>query len=96
MSTLNLGLQCVGLMREKMTDSFEDEVKKCNNLKQLRATAKRIPDFSESVSDSISHTKVLLTQIMERLQLKNKKFKVIPAASDNDIELMWSYVYTFC
>jgi len=94
MSTLNLGLQCVGLMKEKMTDSFEDEVKKCNNLKQLRATAKRIPDFSESVSDSISHTKVLLTQIMERLQLKNKKFKVIPAASDNDIELMWSYVHS--
>ena len=35
MSTLNLGLQCVGLMREKLDNHFEDEVKKCNNLKQL-------------------------------------------------------------
>ena len=54
MSTLDLGLQCLGLMREKMTDSFEDEVEKCSTLKQLRAAVKRIPDFSENVSDSIS------------------------------------------
>jgi len=44
-----------------MTESFKGEVKTCNNLKQLRATAKRIPDFSESVNDSILHTEVILT-----------------------------------
>ncbi|XP_065895962.1 uncharacterized protein [Dysidea avara] len=94
MSTLNLGLQCVGFMREKLDDHFEDEVKKCNNLKQLRDTAKKIPGFSKDVSDSISHTRVLLTQIMERLQLKDEKIKVVSAASDDEIELMWSYLHT--
>ena len=32
MSTLNLGLQCVGLMREKGDDEFEAEAKKCTSL----------------------------------------------------------------
>ena len=36
MSVLNLGLQCVGLAREKMTDDFEKEVAKCNSLSELR------------------------------------------------------------
>ena len=31
---------------------------------------------------------------MERLQLKDKKFQVIPAASDGDIEMMWSYAHS--
>ena len=61
-STLNLGLQCIELMREKMDDDFKTEAKKCNNLKALRAVASRKPDFSSTVCDSVSHTKVLLTQ----------------------------------
>ena len=32
MSTLNLGLQCVGLMWEKGDDEFEAEAKKCTSL----------------------------------------------------------------
>ena len=40
MSTLNLGLQCVGLMREKMDDTFESESSKCKSLKELREAAK--------------------------------------------------------
>ena len=35
MSVLNLGLQCVGLAREKMPEEFE-EVAKCNSLNKLR------------------------------------------------------------
>ena len=72
MSTLNLGLQCIGLMREKMDDDFETEAKKCNNLKALRAVASRTPDFSSTVQDSVSHAKVLLTQIIQRLKLKGE------------------------
>ena len=36
MSLLNLGLQCVGLARSKMSDNFESQVKKCSNLTDLR------------------------------------------------------------
>ena len=31
MSLLNIGLQCVGLMRVKMSDKFESVVQNCNN-----------------------------------------------------------------
>ena len=46
-----------------MDDDFETEAKKCNNLKDLRAVASHKPDFSFTVRDSVSHTKVLLTQM---------------------------------
>ena len=59
MSTINLGLQCVGLMREKMDDEFE-EAHRCNSLKDLRAAAVRNPNFSSTICDSMSHPKVLL------------------------------------
>ena len=36
MSTLNLGLQCVGLMREKSDSDFEAEAANCNSLLALR------------------------------------------------------------
>ena len=41
MPTLKLGLQCVGLMWEKMDNSFESEVSKCKSLKELCEAAKR-------------------------------------------------------
>ena len=81
MSTLNLGLQRIGLMREKVDDDFETEAQKCNNLKDLRAVASRQPDFSSTVCDSVSHTKVLLTQIIQRLKLKGENLAVSTAAS---------------
>jgi len=78
MSTLNLVLQCVGLMREKMGDR---EVSKCNSLKEFHVAANRRSDFREEAIDSVSHVKVLLFQIFVHLQLKGKKFTVFNAAS---------------
>jgi len=89
MSTLNLGLQCVGLMREKMDDTFESEASKCKSLKELREAAKRRSGFREEAIDSVSHVKVLLTQIFECLQLKEKKFTVFNTASLQSIEELW-------
>lgn len=89
MATLNLGLQCVGLMREKMDDNFESEASKCKSLKQLREATMRRPGFQEDAIDSVSHVKVLLTQIFESLQLKGKNFTIFNAASPQSIEEMW-------
>lgn len=88
MSTLNLGLQCVGLMQEKMDDTFESETSKCKSLKELHEAAKRRSGFREEAIDSVSHVKVLLTQIFERLQLK-EKFTVFNTASLQSIEELW-------
>ena len=87
MSTINLGLQCVGLMREKMDDEFE-EAHRCNSLKDLRAAAVRNPNFS-TICDSMSHPKVLLYQIIQRLTLKEEPFTVFNAASSEIIEELW-------
>ena len=36
MSILNLGLQCIGLMHEKMDENFEKLSSRCNSLADLR------------------------------------------------------------
>lgn len=41
MSTLNLGMQCVGLMRAKGSEEYEDLAKKCNSLAELRNAAQK-------------------------------------------------------
>ena len=90
MSTLNLGLQTVELMRSEGSEDFEDVVNMCNSLKNLREMACRKPDFISNVSDSISQTKVLLSQIFPRLKLKDRNFVVWNAASTAMIEAMWT------
>lgn len=59
-STLSLGLQSVGLIREEMDSEFEAESAKCNSLKYLRNAASHYPDFQATALDSVSHVKVLL------------------------------------
>ena len=43
MSILNLGLQCVGLAREKLPDELEAEVAKCNSMSDIRKVAEKKP-----------------------------------------------------
>ena len=74
MSTLNLGLQCVGLMQEKMDPSYEAEAAKCNSLSTLQKTAERITGFDTAILDSIAPVKCLLVKLLERLELKGEKF----------------------
>ncbi len=90
MSTLNLGLQSVGLMREQMDSEFEAQSGKCSSLKDLRDVASRYPDFQSSALDSVSHVKVLLLKLFERLDLKGKKFEGFCPASSSDIDELWA------
>ena len=41
MAVVNLGLQCVGLMRGKMPEEFEEAIAGCNNLSELRKAAEK-------------------------------------------------------
>ena len=74
MSTLNLGLQCVGLMREKGDSEFEAEAAKRNSIATLCDAAKRHPKFRSAALDGIAHVKSLLVMLLERLELKGKTF----------------------
>lgn len=92
MSTLNLGLQCIGLMCPEMDPAFEAEVKKCKNLAKLRDAARRVADFKTTALDSVAHVKSLLVMLLDRLELKGKKFCMFLATSEDNLDLMWSEV----
>ena len=92
MSTLNLGLQCIGLMRQEMDPTFEAEVKKYNSLATLRDAARKVVDFKTTALNSIAHVKSLLVMLLDHLELKGKKFCIFSAASEDDLDLMWREV----
>ena len=89
MSLFNLGLQCVGLMRENMDADYEKEVGKCNNLSDIRAAGEKNTEFRATTLDSISPVKVLLTKLFDRLQLKEESFTASISATEADIDDLW-------
>ena len=93
MSILNLGFQTVGLMRNQVDEASEAKIATCNNLKQLRQVAQSQPAFTEEVLDSIAPVKILLSDIITRLQLKGKPFGVYAAASEEEIEEVWNALH---
>lgn len=52
MSIVNLALQSVGLMRNR-TESFENQLKNCNNLATIRQVGSKHPDLKREVIDAI-------------------------------------------
>ena len=90
MSIVNLGLQCVGLMRGKMSDEHEAAIAHRNNMSQLRQAAEKKEDLVTAILDSIAPVKILLTDILLRLELHGEKFRVFPAAHDHDMKELWS------
>ena len=89
MSILNLGLQYIGLMREKMDENFKKLSSRCNSLADLRKIGEGNPSITDAVADSISPVKVLLTDIFVRLELQSKKFSFFTLVSSSDISLFW-------
>lgn len=86
MAIVNLGLQCVGLMREKMGDQFEKCVSNCKNLKQLRANC---TSYKSDVARSLAPSKELLSSIVKRLQLHGRNFEIFESASESEIDSFW-------
>lgn len=78
MSILNLGLQCVGLAQSKMSEEFEKEVAKCNNLSDLRQNLK---GMKADIEDSLSPIKVLLCTLFCRLKLHDSFLRTFNSAS---------------
>ena len=76
MSIVNIGLQAIALAQRGMSQEMEAEVEKCNSMKALRAVAEKSPAFSEAALDSITPVKIVLADIVKRLELKEKKFSV--------------------
>lgn len=62
MSIVNLGLQCVGLMREEGSAEFEAAIKNSNNLCKLRKSASA---YKEQVKETLKFPTELLQDILK-------------------------------
>ena len=91
MSLLNLGLQCVGLMRREMPAQYESAIKNCNSMAEIRK-ASTGPSFVDTVTDSLSPCITLLTDLFSRLKLKGEPVQSFFATSDAEIKEFWSAV----
>lgn len=91
MSILNVGLQSVGIMRQK-TRSFEEALKSCNNLTSIRTLGEKNPDLESEVLDALAPMKALLQGIFIRLQLKDHKFETFEAASKLEMDELWKHI----
>ena len=86
MAIVNLGLQCIGIMRSKVSDEFEEAIKNCNNLKECRSS---LSSMRSKMDQTLAPTIALLHDIMKRLELKGQAFEVFDAATDDEIESFW-------
>ncbi len=86
MSILNLCFQSIGLMRSEMSEAAEAALKNSNSIALLRKAG---APFKDEICTSLDSTKSLLSDVISRLQLKGKKFKVFESCSDEDIDNFW-------
>ena len=89
MSILNLGMQCIGLMRSKMGDDLEDIMKKCNTMEEIRTRSNNEPQLKEELINSLQAPITLMKGIFERLSLKDESFMTYESATNEEIKNLW-------
>ncbi|XP_033096588.1 uncharacterized protein LOC117100862 [Anneissia japonica] len=87
MSIINLGLQGVGIMRKEIEN--ENKLTSCGGLKSVREMAEKVPELKDEVLGAVQPSIKLLRNLMERLKLKDLRFKTYDPASDDAIDDMW-------
>lgn len=68
--------QCVGLMRQEMSGDHEAAIASCNSMSEVRQVNEKKPEIVPVVLDSIAPVKILLSDILKRLELQGEKFRV--------------------
>ena len=89
---LNLGLQSVGLMRSAMDEANEKKMKGSSTMKAIRCIAESDPQFKEAFADSMASVKVLISEVFQRLKLKDDPIKVFLPAKESEIENVWKNI----
>ena len=81
----NLGLQSVGMMKQKMSLDVELLIINCNSNDELRKATKRHDGLKEALSESLNVPIDLLESVFRLLSLNDEKFKIFEPASDEDL-----------
>lgn len=58
-------------------------------MKEIREAAESEPELVNEVTNCVKPLKLLINDVMHRLQLKDKKFKTFNAATEEDMALLW-------
>ena len=85
MSTLNLALQNVSLMRDSMDDSMERAIKYKSNLTAIRATIEEKPELEQAIQKSIAPVIDFLNKRFSHMKLKGSPIKVCQAAMEDEV-----------
>jgi len=70
-------------MRSQMRDEAEHALKNCNSVAQLRTSG---VSYKGNIERSLEPTITLLADIVQRLELKGKKFYVFSGSTEEDIQ----------
>ena len=92
MSLLNIGLQAVGMMRQKMPDEFEKVIHGCNSMKEIRTAAARQPGFEEAFGDCVQPAVCLLMEVMNRLKVKDEPVQTQSPCTPQEINDLWQCI----
>lgn len=90
MSLLNLALQGAGVARRATT--YDDQLKACSNMKQIRLCVEQISGLKDAIVDSLEAPKSLLYSLFRRLKLKDEPVCEFHASSDHDIDAFWEEI----
>ena len=77
-----------------MSQEFENYIKSCNAINNIRASAEKHEGLHEAFADSFEPVKMLLIGLFSRLSLKGKQFNIFQAATDEEISVVYGYSST--
>ncbi|KAL3875452.1 hypothetical protein ACJMK2_033399 [Sinanodonta woodiana] len=87
MSLLNIAFQNTALAREHASSDVETILKTCGSMNEIRKKAGKNNQIKTEWLQSVQPMIKTLTSRTERVQLKEKSFKVFKAAEDADVEM---------
>ena len=86
MSVLNLAYQNVALHHEEIPSDYEQMLKSCSSMDDIRKKAAREGKLKDEWANSLQSMVTLLNERTERVVLKGKLFKTAVPAADEDIK----------
>ena len=91
---VNLGLQSIGVMRQKLDDeALEKTVTKQNNITQLRAATEINPNIKEQLTSAVEPARELMKTVIGRCKLKENDFQIFESASEDEVETLFSNIH---
>ncbi|CAH1269408.1 Hypp4174 [Branchiostoma lanceolatum] len=92
MSVLNLSLQAIGIMRQKMSPEMEKLFLSVGSMKDARALAEKNPGMKQAIVESTEHVRGMLNALLQCLSLKSEPFSTVEPATDLEVEEMWNLI----